>query len=1266
MRAVTRAMAAAFALMVAFLVLTAGAVAAEAPGADGQGMDRPHAVEPPSASGYVPGQVLVRFRSGAGAEDLRQLQNAAGLRKKLEDVGSKGKSAVQLFELQPGVPVEAALQRLRRSPHVTSAEPNYLRQASLISNDPFVGNQWGLINGGQTIEGVAGVVDADIDVEAAWASSEGAASNPVTVAVIDTGIDATHPDLSGSLWTNPREIAGNGVDDDANGYVDDVNGFNLAGISQGWFNALWNMGDVSTNWRGQSITGTGQSLSAVGLWLGSVGSPSANIDIEVRESLTGVPLATAMIAPAAVTAAGGLVTATLTKPVTLAVKTYYILFRASAVDASNYYTVNGNATSLANYVKDPYRGGSQQWFDGTNWTATSTDDWYFITNANANPMDDNGHGTHVSGIIGARIDNAVGIAGVSHGARIMAVKAGTSAGSFTSADVIQALHYAADNGAKVINMSIGGFAFSQLEQDAVIYARGKGAVLFAAAGNDGANVHSFPASYWGVESVAATTNLDTRASFSNWNASVDLSAPGKDIYSTMPTYPVGLNSDGISQNYAYLSGTSMATPMAAGLAALVFSRNPDITNSQVETVMETRLVDDKGVAGWDSSFGYGRITGLGLANAVSVGNNRIDGGVYVSPSPFGETLDSQGDRNDIFSVSIGAGERIKLSMTGAAGTDFDLYLYPPGTTDAALQAGSATPVVFAAGAVYPEVTSFVAPAGAGGTYYLRLAAKAGRGAYSVTYSVMDADENIPGVSVPASPIAGALGFYLDENDVYSVALGEGQQIMASLTGVDHTDFSLSLYGPAATDITATPVASASGGAYPRKLKYVVPAGQAGTYYLRAAYMPGSWDGSYTITYRVGVADVTPPTTTATLSAPADGTNGWYLSPPTATLTSSEAGATYVQWEGTSGGGWSPYTNPVGAYEGANTLYFYSVDDSDNVEAVKSVLVKTDQAAPSIPTSLAVNVDSATAVSLTWTASTDATSGVSGYGIYDADTNTRLGSTTSLSYQVTGLAPGAERRFYVTAIDNAGRESVASATVQTSTVPTGGNVSASQNSVTVTFSTVTSAGWLDVTTSTTPPGSQSGFQLNGVYYDVSTTAGYSGAITITLPYDPATVANTLALRLYHYDTGLSTWIDVTTGVDTVAHTVTGVVTSFSWFGTGEPGQVFGGFLEPLSSAELRTFNRGQTMPVKFRLADANGLPVTKAVARIYLAPVVNGVVGAERLGSAAGGKPGNVFRYDPAGDVYVFNLDTKRLSAGTWQIRVQVDDGLSYLMRVALR
>ena len=169
----------------------------------------------------------------------------------------------------------------------------------------------------------------------------------------------------------------------------------------------------------------------------------------------------------------------------------------------------------------------------------------------------------------------------------------------------------------------------------------------------------------------------------------------------------------------------------------------------------------------------------------------------------------------------------------------------------------------------------------------------------------------------------------------------------------------------------------------------------------------------------------------------------------------------------------------------------------------------------------------------------------------------------------------------------------------------------------------------------------------------------------MPYDSGTVADPRALRLYHDDKLLKSWIDVTTGVDTANHTVSGEVTSFFWFAAGSPRLVFGGFERPIDPGGTRVFKLGQTVPVKFQLTEASGRPVTNAVARIYVAKVVNGIPGVESPGASTKPKSDNTVRCSKPDHKYIFDLETRHLSSGVWQIRVMLDDGLSYVAVVSL-
>jgi thermitase len=231
----------------------------------------------------------------------------------------------------------------------------------------------------------------------------------------------------------------------------------------------------------------------------------------------------------------------------------------------------------------------------------TADSWDYV-DGDADPDDAYGHGTHVSGIAGANTNNATGVAGVSWGSKLMNLRVLDAAGSGSTADMNAAIIRAADNGAKVINLSLGSPSYSINGQNAVNYAYGKGCIIFAAAGNDYNTTINYPAGYDNVIGVAAVTKTDTHSTYSNYNSTVDLCAPGganlggaNDIYSTKRI-----------NTYGYMAGTSMATPFVSGLAALVRSVHPDWSPAAVYQWL-IDASDELGVAGRDDYFGYGRI-----------------------------------------------------------------------------------------------------------------------------------------------------------------------------------------------------------------------------------------------------------------------------------------------------------------------------------------------------------------------------------------------------------------------------------------------------------------------------------------------------------------------------------------------------------------------------------------------------------------------------------------------------------------------------------
>lgn len=198
---------------------------------------------------------------------------------------------------------------------------------------------------------------------------------------------------------------------------------------------------------------------------------------------------------------------------------------------------------------------------------------YDFVDNDYDPMDLNNHGTHVAGTAAAETNNGQGVAGMAPNTKILAVRALGANGSGSLNDIADAIRYSADVGAEVINLSLGCNCDTQTLENAVNYAWSKGSVVIAAAGNDGVSTTFEPASYDNVIAVGAVDSNNNRASFSNYGTWVDVTAPGVDIASTVP-----------NGGYAYMSGTSMASPHVAGLAGLLASQGR--SNSNIRAAIE--------------------------------------------------------------------------------------------------------------------------------------------------------------------------------------------------------------------------------------------------------------------------------------------------------------------------------------------------------------------------------------------------------------------------------------------------------------------------------------------------------------------------------------------------------------------------------------------------------------------------------------------------------------------------------------------------------
>ncbi len=415
----------------------------------------------------------------------------------------------------------------------------------------------------------------------------------VIVAVIDNGIDTSHVDLRANLWSNPGEIPGNGKDDDNNGYIDDVRGWDFIGGKDGKFVEH----DTFEVTRLYARCGAGGPIPDSLPAADKAQCPQISQDFkkkkaEVEESLGRIRELQNLYSNIEVLLRQEAHVDSLTKEIVQGLKptspevrqaqSIYLQLAAADItpktlrDAKKEY--EGQALYSLNpafnprgIVGDDYGNLSQRNYGNNDVTA-------------AGAM----HGTHVSGIIGAVRGNKEGIDGIAPAVRLIAVRA-VPDGDERDKDIANAIRYAVDNGAQVINMSFGK-AYSPQKSavdEAVRYADSKGVLMVHAAGNDGedaAKHASYPtpvylsggrAQNW-VEVGATSWHMGDSlvANFSNYGQSqVDVFAPGVDIYSSVP------------KGYDKESGTSMASPVVAGLAALIMSYYPQLTAAEVKSII---------------------------------------------------------------------------------------------------------------------------------------------------------------------------------------------------------------------------------------------------------------------------------------------------------------------------------------------------------------------------------------------------------------------------------------------------------------------------------------------------------------------------------------------------------------------------------------------------------------------------------------------------------------------------------------------------------
>jgi thermitase len=306
--------------------------------------------------------------------------------------------------------------------------------------------------------------------------------------------------------------------------------------------------------------------------------------------------------------------------------------------------------------------------DDDNGYIDDTWGWDFV-NTDNDPMDDNMHGTAVSGVMVAVQDGA-GVAGVCPWCQVMAVKVIGSSGSGTLDVVASGITYAVDNEARIINLSLGATAGAQTLEDAVNYAWNKGVVVFAAAGNNGTNTILYPAGYANAIAVASTNAEDKHSCFSNYgDGYISVAAPGEAIY------VIDINN--AETGYGTYNGTSLSAPHTSGLAGLLLVQNPNLSNDEVRMIIEKSAVD-LGSPGIDGVFGYGRIDAyralIGDFSQVAPADSLSSNSDSATGFPHARKLvrDSSGTLHVIWHTYEGSLYRIRYATSSDNGASWDL------------------------------------------------------------------------------------------------------------------------------------------------------------------------------------------------------------------------------------------------------------------------------------------------------------------------------------------------------------------------------------------------------------------------------------------------------------------------------------------------------------------------------------------------------------------------------------------------------------------
>ncbi len=409
----------------------------------------------------------------------------------------------------------------------------------------------------------------------------------VVVAVLDSGMDLTHEDLNGVLWTNDDEKPGNGKDDDNNGYVDDIHGYNFLGESYNEQLELarmlrLNVGSASDRAKAQlqldkdypealQNKNRYEQYLQISTAADKAVKKELGKDAYTKEELMGL------------------------KPQSEEMQQYVSIIKQLYQFDDNIDDIIAGFEDGVKHFSDQLNYNLNKDFNGREVVGDDPYDFNSRGYGNGNPknrFEDESHGTHVAGIIAAERNNGIGINGVAKNVELMSVRAVPNGDEYDK-DIALGIRYAVDNGAKIINCSFGKSFSPNAEwvYEAIKYAEAKDVLIVHAAGNDGndlddkentnfPNDHEYSGSEFAenvitVGALAPSYGSKMLAGFSNYgNANVDVFAPGDQIYSTMP-----------NNSYEFQGGTSMAAPAVAGVAALVRSYYPNLSAAQVKKVL---------------------------------------------------------------------------------------------------------------------------------------------------------------------------------------------------------------------------------------------------------------------------------------------------------------------------------------------------------------------------------------------------------------------------------------------------------------------------------------------------------------------------------------------------------------------------------------------------------------------------------------------------------------------------------------------------------